>query len=453
MTSTLEKVLPDLLAKTSDNATRTQSLATTAVLEVLSLSLERGLGGVGVEVTRPLTNTVHPRGALCRANIVETQLNTLGPTALPKDKESGFTPRHVVEFGHSAFKHQNNEVRKVGERLLLALYPHFPSTVRKALPLQDDLARKNVLYRNLFEQLEALDEKREAAAASSSRVRPSPSQSHAPPHSGASAGASSSSTPNHTSTPSSSSGVSTGSSASSVGSTGYPPVPQISITPDEAEVRGRALSRLNRSRSDLRVMEDEPSPGDSEDKTCIFCGAYDESFSDNGLDMHYWRACPMLTRCHYCRQVVEVASLTQHLLGECVASTQYRRCDRCSEAIPKKVFYDHAASKSCTPCKPEPIANHCPLCHENIPPWDEGWRVHLMPGPDCCPANSRARPHASKNKTPSEKSPSVSPAGASGSGEEGAAGVGGASATGGRSRIPSSSTPGTPRKDTLKRRR
>lgn len=64
-----------------------------------------------------------------------------------------------MEFGHSAFKHQNNEVRKVGERLLLALYPHFPSTVRKALPLQDDLARKNVLYRNLFEQLEALDEK------------------------------------------------------------------------------------------------------------------------------------------------------------------------------------------------------------------------------------------------------------------------------------------------------
>ncbi|XP_069990312.1 centrosomal protein of 104 kDa isoform X3 [Penaeus vannamei] len=493
MTSTLEKVLPDLLAKTSDNATRTQNLATTAVLEVLSLSLERGLGGVGVEVTRPLTNTVHPRGALCRANIVETQLNTLGPTALPKDKESGFTPRHVVEFGHSAFKHQNNEVRKVGERLLLALYPHFPSTVRKALPLQDDLARKNVLYRNLFEQLEALDEKtpprwagrpasagssaprrprqshrqpmpskREAAAVSSSsssaRVRPSPSQSHAPPHSGASAGASSSSTPNHTRriwlmfTPSSSSGVSTGSSASSVGSTGYPPVPQISITPDEAEVRGRALSRLNRSRSDLRVMEDEPSPGDSEDKTCIFCGAYDESFSDNGLDMHYWRACPMLTRCHYCRQVVEVASLTQHLLGECVASTQYRRCDRCSEAIPKKVFYDHAASKSCTPCKPEPIANHCPLCHENIPPWDEGWRVHLMPGPDCCPANTRARPHASKKQTPSDKSPSVSPAGASGS-DEGAAAVGGASATGGRSRIPSSSTPGTPRKDTLKRRR
>ncbi|ROT65967.1 hypothetical protein C7M84_016059 [Penaeus vannamei] len=167
--------------------------------------------------------------------------------------------------------------------------------------------------------------------------------------------------------------------------------------------------------------------------TCIFCGAYDESFSDNGLDMHYWRACPMLTR-------------------RVCGFNAVQKVRPCSEAIPKKVFYDHAASKSCTPCKPEPIANHCPLCHENIPPWDEGWRVHLMPGPDCCPANTRARPHASKKQTPSDKSPSVSPAGASGS-DEGAAAVGGASATGGRSRIPSSSTPGTPRKDTLKRRR
>lgn len=72
---------------------------------------------------------------------------------------SGFTVRHVVEFGHSAFKHQNNEVRKVGERLLLALYAHYPTTVRKVLPQTDDIARKNVLYRNLFEQFEVLDEK------------------------------------------------------------------------------------------------------------------------------------------------------------------------------------------------------------------------------------------------------------------------------------------------------
>ncbi|XP_068203102.1 centrosomal protein of 104 kDa [Palaemon carinicauda] len=460
ISATFEKVLPDLLAKTSDNATRTQNLAVKTILEMLTLSLERGISGVGVEVTRPLTNTVHPRGSLCRANIVETQLTTLGATALPKDRDSGFTPRHLVEFGHSAFKHPNNEVRKVGERLLLTLYAHYPSTVRKVLPIHDELARKNVLYRNLFEQLEAIDEKREAAAAAAAATprtpRPSPSQTSSGPQSTYNHG-SNNTTPTHSSTPSSSSGVS---SSSSVGNGGtYPLVPQISITPDEAEVRGRALSRLNGSRSDLKSMEqDLHSPGDPEEKTCIFCGAYDSSFTESGLDMHYWRTCPMLTRCQHCRQVVEVASLTQHLLGECVSSSQYRRCERCSEAIPKNNFHPHALAKTCTPCKPEPIANHCPLCHENIPPWEDGWKRHLMPGPESCPANPRAKPQAPKKAAIMEKSLFATSAGSetnSGGGGVGASAVVSAvSGTAGvKSRIPSSSTPGTPRRNTFNRRR
>lgn len=36
---------------------------------------------------------------------------------------------------------------------------------------------------------------------------------------------------------------------------------------------------------------------------CIFCGERDESFTDEGLDLHYWKHCPMLTRCEHCRQV------------------------------------------------------------------------------------------------------------------------------------------------------
>ena len=72
---------------------------------------------------------------------------------------SGFTVRQLVDFGLSALQHQNSEVRKVGERLLITLYGHCPVVVRKALPLEDEPARKNVLYRNLFEQLEELDKK------------------------------------------------------------------------------------------------------------------------------------------------------------------------------------------------------------------------------------------------------------------------------------------------------
>ncbi|XP_042235645.1 uncharacterized protein LOC121875250, partial [Homarus americanus] len=165
------------------------------------------------------------------------------------------------------------------ERLLLALYSHYPSTVRKVLPPQDDIARKNVLYRNLFEQLEALDEKREAAT---------PRSRGSPPRASVPSAVTITTTPTHHSScnSSSSSGVSTGGSSvgSRSGSMGCGAVPQISITPDEAQVRGRALSRLNGSRLDLSSMDGDLSPSDPEDKTCIFCGAFDKTFTDSGLD-------------------------------------------------------------------------------------------------------------------------------------------------------------------------
>ena len=36
---------------------------------------------------------------------------------------------------------------------------------------------------------------------------------------------------------------------------------------------------------------------------CIFCGERDESFTEEGLDLHYWKHCPMLKRCEHCKQV------------------------------------------------------------------------------------------------------------------------------------------------------
>lgn len=36
---------------------------------------------------------------------------------------------------------------------------------------------------------------------------------------------------------------------------------------------------------------------------CIFCGERSDSFTEEGLDLHYWKHCLMLTRCDHCRQV------------------------------------------------------------------------------------------------------------------------------------------------------
>ena len=35
----------------------------------------------------------------------------------------------------------------------------------------------------------------------------------------------------------------------------------------------------------------------------MFCGEKDDSFKEEGLDVHYWKFCPMLKRCGSCKQV------------------------------------------------------------------------------------------------------------------------------------------------------
>lgn len=103
---------------------------------------------------------------------------------------------------------------------------------------------------------------------------------------------------------------------------------------------------------------------------CIFCGEKDESFTEDGLDLHYWRHCPMLHRCHECGQVdgsahltlterrwrmqlcsvpqvVEISGLSRHLLDECESRSRFRRCPRCCQALPAEDLNRHLQGSSC----------------------------------------------------------------------------------------------------------
>lgn len=131
------------------------------------------------------------------------------------------------------------------------------------------------------------------------------------------------------------------------------------------------------------------------DNICIFCGERNESFTEEGLDLHYWKHCPMLKRCTNCKQVVEIATYTDHLLNECEAKNNYSKCNRCTEAIPKSEYDPHVSEKSCNAAKGS--LNHCPLCHQNIPAGEDGWKNHLM-GKEGCKQNPRRL--LSLNKTP-----------------------------------------------------
>lgn len=48
---------------------------------------------------------------------------------------------------------------------------------------------------------------------------------------------------------------------------------------------------------------DRAPPPASRCSLCIFCGERSAAFTEEGLDLHYWKHCLMLTRCGYCRQV------------------------------------------------------------------------------------------------------------------------------------------------------
>ncbi|XP_078414369.1 centrosomal protein of 104 kDa isoform X5 [Cetorhinus maximus] len=136
------------------------------------------------------------------------------------------------------------------------------------------------------------------------------------------------------------------------------------------------------------VRDDQSSVANYLDNLCIFCGERDETFTDEGLDIHYWKHCPMLRRCEHCKQVVEIATLTEHRLTECDKKDSFGKCHRCGEAVAKEDLQEHVKMKSCNAAKPEKVANHCPLCHENFQPGEEAWKVHLM-GRDGCKMNPR----------------------------------------------------------------
>lgn len=108
----------------------------------------------------------------------------------------------------------------------------------------------------------------------------------------------------------------------------------------------------------------EETEEEYEDFTCQFCGHQDPSFDAKGLDVHYWRECPMLIECEFCRQVIEISTLRGHLSEECESGAPAR-----------------AAGNKMAP-------NRCPLCREDLGSCEDLiWQEHFLQ--NGCPKNKR----------------------------------------------------------------
>lgn len=67
------------------------------------------------------------------------------------------TCRVLSELGASGLHHPAEAVRKVAERILIHVYKVNSRIVRKQLPPDDDITRRNLLYRHLMQEFDKID--------------------------------------------------------------------------------------------------------------------------------------------------------------------------------------------------------------------------------------------------------------------------------------------------------
>ncbi|XP_039610972.1 centrosomal protein of 104 kDa [Polypterus senegalus] len=313
---------------------------------------------IPTELVKPLKTTMPARLALSQMELLERLLKDLGTD------NSGFTVDNVMQCATGALEHSASEVRDSAVRLILSMYHKHKSTVLTYLPSEDANTRKNILYKTLFDGFAKIDGRPTEAQTKLQRKTATQAAEKKKKE-------------------------------------------EILALQEQLaalkEIQAEVQSGKDKERDMLTAGkaggkkapsaiadsgDDHSSVVNYLDNLCIFCGERDDSFTEEGLDLHYWKHCPMLKRCEHCRQVVEISSLTDHLLTECDKKDSFGKCQRCTEAIPKEELIEHIRAKTCNPAKSEKVANYCPLCHENFSPGEEAWKSHLM-GRDGCKMNPR----------------------------------------------------------------
>ncbi|KAM5323367.1 centrosomal protein of 104 kDa isoform 2-T2 [Glossophaga mutica] len=387
-THCVERTLPVLLARTGDSSARLRAAASNFIQEMALFKEVKPLQMIPSYLVQPLKAHASAHLALSQTDLLARLLRDLGTDG------TGFTVDNVMKFAVRALEHRVYEVRETAVRVVLDMYRQHRALVLDYLPVDDSATRKNVLYKTVFEGFAKID------------GRPTDAEIRA----------------------------------------------QKKAATEEAEKQKKEeikvlqgqLAALREMQAEVQDQESEAAQAETAgtqdarhggvahrreaalpsapeapeshylDNLCIFCGERSEAFTEEGLDLHYWKRCLMLTRCEHCRQVVEIASLTEHLLTECDRKDEFGKCFRCSEAVLKEELPRHLRTKDCHPAKPEKQASRCPLCHENFEPGEEAWKAHLM-GPAGCTMNLR-RTHVLHRALPPPqgRGPAAAKAGSSG---------------------------------------
>ncbi|CAD5115537.1 DgyrCDS4504 [Dimorphilus gyrociliatus] len=341
-----DRLIPIILLRTGESSQRLRDMSKMFTLESARLPNIQPLNVVPNECLKPLKTGVATRLALSRTEIVDSLVDDLGVPS------SGMDLGSVMGFENSALQHTAGNVRLQAEKTIVKLYENHKEAVRTYLPPDDDKTRRNVLYRQLFEtfdKIEGKPSKAELKKLEADKKRAKKEE-----------------------------------------------VAALQKQLDEIkELNAAQESALRQPQPKKHVAGKENKKSDDKeekekenDKACIFCGEMDEDFIDDAkMNVHYWKSCPMLKRCSFCKQVVEISSFNDHLINECGEGKKVTaKCPRCGESINKEELEGHLAAKACLQAKDGEEV--CPLCHQIVVGGENGWKSHLM-GENGCKNNAR----------------------------------------------------------------
>nr|XP_061802152.1 centrosomal protein of 104 kDa-like [Nerophis lumbriciformis] len=351
VTYCLEKIWPNLLSSTGNSISRFRISGTACIQEIAVLKEVRALQFIPVELVKPFESKCPARLAQSRAEMLQSLLVELGT------ERSGFTLDNVMMFCMAALEHEKSTVQELAAQIILSVYKIHRSAVLSYLPPRNG-ARKNFLYKTIFDGFAKIDEQLvETPGVQMENEEIDSLQEQL------------------------------------ASLKDFTEKDQEQIAKKEVDKGSQKAAK--QSTSVLKLPQKKPTTTIEVqqsltylDNLCIFCGKTDDSFTDDGLDLHYWKHCPMLRLCDECRQVVEIASFTEHLLNECQNKSKFSQCQRCSEAVLTEEMSRHVQSKTCKPSVPGKPSSHCPLCHANFSLGEQAWKAHLT-GREGCKQNSR----------------------------------------------------------------
>eukprot|EP00742_Colponemidia_sp_Colp-10_P017876 GILJ01020597.1.p1 GENE.GILJ01020597.1~~GILJ01020597.1.p1 ORF type:complete len:557 (-),score=84.13 GILJ01020597.1:36-1523(-) len=352
-------LLPELMLKAGDNNSRVREKASLTLMQIAvsPIGAERISAAALAEPEtggskKPISHRIH----LARINMVQCLIEEIGLKG-----KSGLTVDSILQrLCLPCLAHSHQDVREAAQKLTALVYSYSTPAV-----MDKHLAALKPAQRQL------IDEQIGLLTAAGGPPAPQPGK-----HSGGGGGGGGSN-------------INDGPvvSASPVKATNR----KVVTTEQEMVSSSFSVSKgqdavLAAARAATKGLSPKESPTRDPNKVCQYCGKYDERFTEETLDLHLVRDCPMLCPCPLCVQVTEISQLQPHLVNECDRKSLVKQCPICLEAVRAEDLAAHVEAAECIPASTK--HSLCPLCHAKFPIGPDGWVKHFARAPGC-PNNPR----------------------------------------------------------------